>query len=72
VTRDQHLEWAKKRALKYVDDGDFMEAITSMGSDLTKHEELRNHPGIQIGIGLLAVGALSSDRDARRFIEGFN
>ena len=45
MTRDEHLEWAKKRALAYLDAGDALQGITSMLSDLTKHEELKDHIG---------------------------
>jgi hypothetical protein len=49
MTRDEHLEWAKQRALKYREVGDYIQAVTSMMSDLSKHEEPRNHAGLQIG-----------------------
>lgn len=49
-----------------------MQAITSMMSDLTKHDELKDHIGIQLGMGLLMVGALKDTNEVRKFIEGFN
>jgi len=72
VTREEHLDWAKKRALEYVDRGDLIQAFTSMGSDLTKHAELKNHPGIDLGMGLLMIKSLSTRDEMRRFIEGFH
>lgn len=72
MTRQEHLDWCKKRALEYVDAGEFVNAITSIGSDLAKHPETANHPGIDMGFGLMMVGALSTDRECRRFIEGFH
>ena len=33
-TREQHIAWAKERALEYVDAGDLANAVASMGSDL--------------------------------------
>ena len=71
-TRDEHLEWCKKRALEYCERGDTMNALTSMFSDLKKHPETANHAGIQIGIGLMMIGSLNSPAEAKRFIEGFN
>lgn len=69
MTRDEHLAWAKKRALEYLDKGDIANAITSMGSDLEKHPELKPN------IHLLMVGMLfirdSDFAGARRWIEGF-
>lgn len=69
---DEHLAWCKERAFEYVDRGEIREGLTSMFSDVSKHERGKNHPGIQMGIGLMVIGALSSPREARRFIEGFN
>lgn len=72
MTRKEHLKWAKKRALEYVDQGDLSSAFTSMVSDLHKHPELQNHSAIELGILLLAGGRLSNREDMRGFIEGFN
>jgi hypothetical protein len=72
VTRQEHLDWSKQRALEYVDRGDLVQAFTSMGSDLSKHDELRNHPGIQIGLQFLMIRGLSTRYEMRRFIEGFH
>lgn len=69
MTRDEHLAWAKKRALEYLDAGDVVNAITSMGSDLEKHPELKPNSS------LLMLGLIyARDYDyagARRWIEGF-
>lgn len=69
MTRDEHLAWCKKRALEYLDQGDVVNAIASMGSDLEKHPELKPN------LNLLMVGmmyARDCDREgARRWIEGF-
>ena len=71
-TREQHMEWCKKRAREYCDRGDVSQAMASMGSDLAKHPETKNHPGIAIGIQLLMIGNLSSPFEMRQFIEGFH
>lgn len=39
MTREEHVQWARRRAHEYVDGGNGMEAFASMLSDLHKHEE---------------------------------
>jgi hypothetical protein len=72
MTRTEHLAWCKKRALEYCDAGDPMQALTSMFSDLGKHEETKGHIAINLGMQMMMGGMLSSVSEARRFIEGFN
>jgi len=72
MTRTEHLEWCKKRALEYVDAGDISGAHASMTSDLGKHPETKNHPAIELGMMLLMAGQLSTKDEIRKFIEGFN
>ena len=72
TTRAEHMEWCKKRALDYVDRGDLTNAYASMGSDLGKHPETRDHPAISLGMQLMMIGDLSTPEKMRRFIEGFN
>jgi len=69
MTRNDHLEWAKKRALAYLP-GNSVEAMTSMGSDLTKHPELAKHAGLRIMP--IFYGAQHDPEAVRRWIEGFN
>jgi uncharacterized membrane-anchored protein len=68
-TRDEHLAWAKERAREYLDAGDLLNAVTSMGSDLDKHPELG------CNAYLLMAGALDAQNGerekVRRWIEGF-
>ena len=69
-TREEHLAICKRRALEYLDAGDVHNAVASMLSDLSKHDETA---GVNNGVamrGLLYV----RDHDvagARRWIEGF-
>jgi hypothetical protein len=73
MPRDEHLEWAKKRALEYLDAGELANAFTSMCSDVRKHPELEDHPGLLIGAGFLLVPGWASNREElRRWIVGFN
>lgn len=72
MTRQEHLQWCKDRALEYVERGDITNAIASMSGDLRKHPETQDHAGIQLGMMLLVGGRMNTKEDARRFIEGFN
>ena len=71
-TRAEHLDWAKGRALAYVDAGDLRNAFASMVSDVGKHEELAGHAGLDLGMMMLLSGFLQAPRDMRQWIEGFN
>ncbi len=71
MSRDEYIAWCKKRALEYAERGDFPQAVTSMASDLTKHPETKNHPGIDMGMMMLVGGMLRTKQDVIRFIEGF-
>ena len=71
-TRQQHLDFCKARALEYVDAGDQQQAFQSMASDLGKHDETSNHPGIGIGLMLIMIGDLNTAGSMRNFINGFN
>ncbi len=69
-TRDEHLAWAKERALAYVEAGELANAFASMLSDLGKHAELRTEH-VLAEIGMLYVIQLDAP-GMRRWIEGFN
>lgn len=69
MSRDEHLEWCKARAREYLDHNDPRQAVTSMLSDLGKHEETRE---MVEKLGMVGLMSSSSIQDARRFIEGFN
>jgi hypothetical protein len=70
--RAQHLEWCKKRALAYVDQGYLQQALESMLSDLAKHPKTADHPGIALAVGRMAFGDLTTSGQVCEFIEGFN
>ena len=71
MTRDEHLSWCKKRALEYIDQGDPLNGLTSMMSDLRKHEETKEHPGIPVCVQLMMFGASEDVNSARQLINGF-
>jgi hypothetical protein len=74
VTRDEHLKWAKDRALEYADQGDMANAIGSLRSDLGKHPGTATSVSIvdELMMPLAMAGHMSSPRELRHFIEGFN
>lgn len=72
MTRQEHLDWCKKRALEYCDASDLTNAYASMASDLKKHDETANHLGIEMGMMMLMAGHLNTADKMRKFIEGFN
>lgn len=72
TTRQEHLDWCKRRALEYVQSGDFSQAVASMLSDLRKHPETEGHIGIELGSRMLFADLLNTDREVRKWLEGFN
>ena len=72
MTRQEYLSWCKQRSLEYVDTGDLNQAVTSMLSDLGKHEETKNHAGIGLGMQMMIGCFLQTADEVRKFIDGFN
>lgn len=72
TTRKEHLDWCKKRALEYCDQGDTQQAFSSMASDLGKHDDTRGHIAIGLGFQMMMGGMLNTPAEMRNFIEGFN
>lgn len=72
MTRSEHMAWCKQRALEYVKVNDLDQAFASMLSDLGKHPDTVTHSGKQLGIMLKMGGHLSTAKEMRDFINGFN
>jgi hypothetical protein len=75
VTRNEHLAWAKQRALEYVDRRELANAIASMISDLGKHPETANSVTIGAAIAPFDCTNPGDSRHVyrvRNWIEGFN
>lgn len=70
--RDAHMAWTKQRALEYVDQGDVVNALSSLFSDLGKHPATRDHGAIELGGMLAFTGHLQTPAQVREFIEGCN
>lgn len=73
MTRAEHLQQCKDRAMEYVNQGELLNAVTSMMSDLEKHPETKSK-GVLAALGLMAAQqAQAGDRDGVvRYIQGFN
>lgn len=72
MNRAEHLDWAKTRALAYVDQGDVKNAMASFVSDVDKHP---GTAGIIVGaISMIGMSAAINDdpNEMRRWIEGFH
>jgi hypothetical protein len=72
MTRDEHLDWCKKRALEYAEVGDLNNALISMMSDLGKHDETENHARIHLTAILIMGGFLKTKQKVIDHINGFN
>lgn len=72
TSREEHLQWCKKRALEYVETGDLQQAYASMCSDLNKHEGTADHSAMALGMGLMVSGSLDTQETMRKFIQDFN
>lgn len=70
TTAAEHFEWARQRAMEYVNLGDGGAAMSSLVSDLGKHEGTANilHPALQTLF--LGEVILAGAEGARRFING--
>ena len=72
MTREEHLQWCKERALEYLKPGPHYsvpDAVASMLSDLRKHGET-GASAVLGRLGMLYAMNHDSAR-ARRFINGF-
>ena len=72
MNRKEHLEWAQKRALEYAEQDNIRDALGSFMSDMMKHQETANHPGLLLGATLLFTGNLRTKEEVINFINGFN
>ncbi|HET8726602.1 MAG TPA: hypothetical protein VFO41_03735 [Alphaproteobacteria bacterium] len=72
MSRAEHLQWCKERALEYVARGDISGCYASFMSDMHKHPETTDHSALVLGFQLMFTGNLSTAAEMREFIEGFN
>lgn len=70
ATRAEHIAWARKRALEYVEAGELTQAVTSMLSDLGKHPET-TPPLAEEGMAVLLWANGGDAASVRLWIERF-
>lgn len=73
MNRDQHVAWAKGRALAELDAGGpraAANAIASIQSDLGKHPETAGHTALPLMGMLAAQGQMSTEAQVRKFVVG--
>ena len=70
-TRAEHLAWCKQRALEALNRGDAQEAVTSMISDLGKHDDTSSSVELAGMMGMMELMNPRPD-SIRRHIEGLN
>ena len=74
MTRSEHLDWCKKRALELLDAGERQQTVTSMLSDLTKWDKPLYDKKLLSVLVLNGMMFASKEdrRTVRHWIEGFN
>jgi hypothetical protein len=72
MTRAEHLQWAKDRAIEHVDTGDLNQAFASFQSDMKKHDETARHVCLPLMTQMFLGGMLETPEKMRKHIEGFN
>ena len=70
MTRQEHLAWAKQRALEYCDRGELQHALDSLISDLGKHPETHDPYWAESAIVKWMEGKLDTLEKMRAFING--
>jgi len=68
MTRQEHLDCAKKRALEYCDRGELQHALDSLISDVGKHPEMRDFSWAESAIAKWMEGRLDTQKKMREFI----
>ncbi|MEH2201188.1 hypothetical protein [Nostoc sp.] len=71
-TRQQHIKWAKQRAIALAESGNLVDAFGSICSDLQKHPETQGHSACELGMVLYLGGHLATKEQMIEFIKGFN
>jgi hypothetical protein len=72
MTREEHLQWAKDRAIEYADAGDTHNAFASFMSDMQKHDGTADHSALTLMSQMYFGGMLKLPGQMKDFIEGFN
>lgn len=74
ITRKEHIEWTKERALAYLDRSsenyNLNAAISSIISDLPKHKETENHLSVKLLTTLIYNDGILDHDELETFIKG--
>jgi hypothetical protein len=68
MTRQEHLDWAKKRALEYCDRGELQHALDSLIADLGKHPETDDPSMMEVYCVRWMEGKLDTQKKMQEFI----
>jgi hypothetical protein len=80
-TRAEHLAWCKQRAMSEYDyyasreghESAARNAVTSMVSDLRKHDETKaSSEGPMAALAIMNIQMMRNRHDVAKFIEGYN
>lgn len=66
--RKEHVEWCKQRALEELERSGVDAAMSSLASDFGKHESTNNASMMMLCVLIKEM----NEKDAKKFIEGFN
>ncbi len=75
MSRAEHLQWCKDRAIALLDGGApgaDTKAFTSMVSDMNKHDGTRDHVALMLGTQLTLLPGGLKGHPLRRWITGFH
>ncbi len=71
VTRQEHLEWCKKRAMEAMTDGNMAAGWASFLQDMDQHPETKNHVFLETGSIMVFGGQISTLEEMKKHINGF-
>lgn len=73
MTRREHLDWCKQRAIDEMDfSKDPKQGLISMASDLRKHPETNDQLLISLTMAQMVINPHISRQQVINFIDGFN
>jgi len=71
MTREEYLDWAKNRAIEYINQGEPHKGFISMLTDLNNHEKLKNHGGFKT-VFYKKPGWTKNELEVRNWVMSFN
>lgn len=68
MNKADHLNAARKRAIRLAEEGELIEAYTSMVTDLLQHSETKKHPDLEAFKIMLQTGNLNTKEKMISFL----